>query len=94
MSIYPLIDDPSKKRIIVDLTPNPAGIYSQVLNCIHVEVVDVNESSIALDQYSGIYFSVVCDKIAGLTVYPVWNELPPLKDVLKEEIRHKERNEY
>ncbi len=91
----PLVDDPTKRRIIVEVTPNPAGMYSQVLNCIHTEVVDINESSsIALDRQDGHSFWNFCPTSAGLSWEPVYTDLPNLDQVFKNEAKHKERNEY
>ena len=92
----PLVDDPTKRRIIVEITPNPAGMYSQVLNCIHTEVVDINESSsIALDRQDGHSFWLHRPTTsAGLSWEPVYTDLPNLRQVFKDEVKHKERNEY
>ena len=44
-----LIDDPTKKRIITEVTENPAGVYSQILFCFDTEVVEASSRSIAAD---------------------------------------------
>ena len=89
-----LIDDPTKKRIIVEVTENPAGIYSQILFCIDTEVVDVNTDSIAIDDETIFGNYLFLHPIAGLKRKLIYSELPSMATLESNEIKRKERNEY
>ena len=89
-----LIDDPTKKRIIVEVTENPAGIYSQILFCIDTEVVDVNTDSIAVDDDTIFGMFIWRNPIAGLKRKLIYSELPSMARLESNEIKRKERNEY
>ena len=92
-----LIDDPTKKRIITEVTENPAGVYSQILFCFDTEVVEASSRSIAADDDT--YFRC-CDlqmiglQDAGLKRFTVYSQIPSLGTVLTNERKQKERNEY
>ena len=92
-----LIDDPTKKRIITEVTENPAGVYSQILFCFDTEVVEASSRSIAADDNT---FFRACNlqnlglQDAGLKRFQVFSQIPSLRTVLTNERKQKERNEY
>ena len=91
-----LIDDPTKKRIITEVTENPNG-FMQILFCFETEVVEASSRSIAADDDT--YFRC-CDlqmlglQTAGLKRFRVYSQIPSLGTVLTNERKQKERNEY
>ncbi len=89
-----LIDDPTKKRIIVEVTENPAGLFSQILFCIDTEVVDVNTDSIAVDDDTIFGNYMFLHPIAGLKRKLIYSELPSMARLERNEIERKARNEY
>ena len=89
-----LIDDPTKKRIIVEVTENPAGLFSQILFCIDTEVVDVNTDSIAVDDETIFGNYMFLHPIAGLKRKLIYSELPNFANLLADEVKRIERNEY
>ncbi len=89
-----LIDDPTKKRIIVEVTENPAGLFSQILFCIDTEVVDVNTDSIAVDDETIFGNYMFLHPIAGLKRKLIYSELPNFAHLLADEVKRIEKNEY
>ena len=88
----PLIDDPSKKRIVYDITPNPAGTTPI---CLHTAVVDVNDNSLCIDrELSGFQWLYIGERPAGLKCNAVFSDLPSLHTVFDNEAKQKKRNEY